>query len=334
MKTTLQLIAAGGMVSIIAGTGFAIEGPPDNAPPPEIKAPAPAPQVEAEAEAPPAEAPVQAAAAYLGVASGPIPEILASHLQLPAGEGVVVRNVLPEGPAATAGIAEHDVITRIGGKPVHSREELRELTLAHSPGDEVEIDLIHQGKPLTRTVVLGSREDAVAVQPGNLQFEGMMEGLPQEQAQRLREAIERLRGAGAEGLPGLQGLGEIAPIPPMADVMREMQERMAEVFKNGGIDVPQADNAQVRSHATIRISDPEGSIEMKSRDDSKELTVRGLNDEIIWTGPWDTDQDKAAAPEDIRQRVEAMNLDDKFKGKGLRFNLKFNGENPAVEPAE
>jgi len=334
MKATLQLIAAGGMISVIAGSVSAIEGPPDNALPPEIEAPAQPPNAEAPAVEAPAEAPVKAAAAYLGVASGPLPEMLASHLQLPAGEGVVVRNVLPDGPAAAAGIAEHDVITRIGGKPVHSREELRELTLAHNPGDEVEIDLIHHGKPVTRKVVLGSREDAIAVQPGNLQFEGLMEGLPQEQAQLLRDAIERLQGAGVEGMQGLQGLGGIAPIAPMADVMREMQERMAEVFKNGGIDVPLAEDAKVRSHATIRISDPEGSIEMKSTDDSKELTVRGLNDEIIWSGPWDTEQDKAAPPEDIRKRVEAMNLDDKFKGKGLRFNLKFNGGKAEVEPAE
>jgi hypothetical protein len=33
---------------------------------------------------------------------------------------------------------------------------------------------------------------------------------------------------------------------------------------------------------------------------------------MLFEGPWDTEQDKAAAPEDIRERIEGMNQGNRF----------------------
>jgi hypothetical protein len=60
---------------------------------------------------------------------------------------------------------------------------------------------------------------------------------------------------------------------------------------------------------------------VKSSDGSKEVTVRDAQDNVIWTGPWDTEQDKAAAPAEVRKRVDSLNLDTTFKGGGLRFQM-------------
>ena len=43
---------------------------------------------------------------------------------------------------------------------------------------------------------------------------------------------------------------------------------------------------------------------------------------MTWSGPWDTAQDKAAAPADVRQRMESLNLDSDFKGNGLRLKMR------------
>lgn len=307
----MKLLVTGGIASLVATAAALAEENQAEA--------APAPAAEAPAEAAP-PAPAEAASAYLGVATGPLPDMLAAHLKLAPDEGVVVRNVPADGPAAAAGIVEHDVITRIAGKPVNSPEDLREQTLSHRPGDEIEVEVIHLGEAATRKVTLGSRDALAEAAPNDIN-RLMLEGMPQDQVRRIRELIERQLAQGGEF-----GLG-LGAVPPMDEAIREMRERMAEVFENGGIDlpVPGAEGGPgiaMRADATVRVRDAEGSIEMKSRDDSKELTVRGPDDEIVWTGPWDTDQDRAAAPDDIRERIEALNIDNNFKGNGIRFNIQ------------
>jgi hypothetical protein len=72
--------------------------------------------------------------------------------------------------------------------------------------------------------------------------------------------------------------------------------------------------------------DDQGSIELKAVDGGKEITVRDPQDQIIWSGPWDTEQDKAAAPDDVRQRIERLNFDG--QGNGLRLQFRGNGIDP------
>ena len=53
--------------------------------------------------------------------------MLAEHLGLKAGEGIVVRALMPDGPAAKAGVAVHDIITRVADQPVASSQDLTKL---------------------------------------------------------------------------------------------------------------------------------------------------------------------------------------------------------------
>jgi hypothetical protein len=69
--------------------------------------------------------------------------------------------------------------------------------------------------------------------------------------------------------------------------------------------------------------DEQGSIELKSTDGSKEVTIRDKENNITWTGPWDTEQDRAAAPDDVRQRVERLNLDTRIQGNGIHLRGGF-----------
>jgi predicted metalloprotease with PDZ domain len=55
-----------------------------------------------------------------------------NRLGVTVGPGVIVAEVLPGSPAATAGLATGDVIDGFNGRPVHSAHELRELVF-HTP---------------------------------------------------------------------------------------------------------------------------------------------------------------------------------------------------------
>jgi serine protease Do len=61
----------------------------------------------------------------------------------PRTEGLVVRNVHQDGPAARAGIEMWDVIRQIDGQKVSRVEELLTAVRAKQPGDEVVLELLH-----------------------------------------------------------------------------------------------------------------------------------------------------------------------------------------------
>lgn len=311
---------------------LAIQPPADDAPPPpplDDAAQPPVPRQPAAAAndaapAMPAEAAAEAPA-FLGVTCGEIPEMLAAHLDLPEGQGVVVLAVLPQSPAATAGIARHDVILSVDGEPVASHEDLSAKTSARKPGDTAAIQLLRKGEKLQVDAVLGERPDLAELgmaEPeiglDNLLFEGV----PMDQANRLRDLIERNQRA-------MRDAGRMIEDNGFFDALREMEGQMQLMFQDGKpLDVdplPEREGfgkIRMNTGATVRLMDEQGSVELKAADDSKEVTVRDRDNEIIWTGPWDTDQDKAAAPAGIRERIERLNIDKNLRGGGLRFNLR------------
>jgi len=320
MKLTKSYLFLPLAAASLAVTARAIEAPEDDAPPPKAALEEAAPQAGAD-EQPPA---AKEKTAYLGVVTTEIPEMLNEHLGLKPGDGILVRSVLPDGPAAKAGIAVNDVIRQLDGKAVGSAADLTKEIREHQPGDKVKLSVIQKGKESAIEVTLGERPDQVAglqVQPlDDLKLQGM----PEELADRVRRMIEG----------NLGGVDPANPAPQIEDAMRQMKERMEKAM--GGIKIEEGmlnlegpalggGGIEVQSGATFRMMDGEGSVEFKSKDGSKEVTVRDKDNNITWTGPWDTEQDKAAAPDDIRQRVERLNIQDNFKGNGFRFNIRPGG---------
>ena len=334
MKAIHPTLLKLGLAALTASPAFAIEPPDDNAPPPAVQpAEKPAEQpAKPAAEKPAADQP--AAAAFLGVGTSSVPEALAAHLNLKPEEGVLVRSLDPNGPAAKAGLAEHDVITKIDGQAVGSHADLVREVQKHQPGKEIAVDYIHQGKPANKSVTLTPRPDGAAPMPAPNQIDDLMlQGMPEEQAKRIREMIERqLRAFEDDG--GEDPAGPAIPADPfnqlrdaqkrMRDLQKQMQERMGDALKQG------EGGLRIQGGATFRMVDPEGSVELNSKDGGKEATVRDKDGKKVWSGPWDTEQDKAAAPPEVRARLDRLNIDETFKGGGLRLRLGGPG---FIEPA-
>ena len=70
------------------------------------------------------------------------------------GTGLRVEAVMEDGPAAKYGLEDGDVITRIGGHAVTDIYSYMDALRKHQPGDEVEVALQRDGKPLTLKVRL------------------------------------------------------------------------------------------------------------------------------------------------------------------------------------
>jgi hypothetical protein len=278
---------------------LAIEPPKDDAPPPpSVKTPASAATTPDRSiiEAPP----VQSKNAFIGLITADVPEMLSAHLGLKPGDGIMIRDLAPGGPAEKAGFARFDVITRVAGESVGSPAELSQKIATKTPGEEISVDLIHEGKPEVKTVQLGTRpaEAGRVADPRQLGHLNLGD-MPGDQAQRIREMIEgRLNG--------------------------QMSEPEAEPKAGRG-------NFHFNSNATFRLMDNDGSVEMKSSDGSKDITVRDHGNNVTWSGPWNTEQDKAAAPAEVRERIQRFKFDDNFRGNGPRFKLGPNGPDAGTD---
>jgi len=101
-----------------------------------------------------------AQAAWLGVQLQPVPAPLAAHVNLTDG-GLLVENIMRDGPADRAGLDRWDIITAVDGQPVTS--DLAAFTAViqgKSAGDTITVSYIHAGQPQAATVTLDERPDA------------------------------------------------------------------------------------------------------------------------------------------------------------------------------
>ena len=92
--------------------------------------------------------------AYLGVMLGPLTTELAAALGVEQ-SGVLVNDVMPDTPAAKAGIENGDVITHFNGKAVNDVSKLRFSVGASRPGDSGEFTVIRDGKEKVINAELG-----------------------------------------------------------------------------------------------------------------------------------------------------------------------------------
>lgn len=118
--------------------------------PPEPPAPVP---LESEPVQPP-EAPQGEAATPddFGAEVSFIDEALRDQLDLTGDEGVIVRDVVLDSPAAKAGLERHDVVLSVNGEPVKTKWDFRRLLIEGSSSGKVELAIVRQGEPRTLSV--------------------------------------------------------------------------------------------------------------------------------------------------------------------------------------
>lgn len=92
---------------------------------------------------------------WLGVYVQDISPALKGAMDLKSEEGVLVRDVVEDSPAEKAGIKKGDVILTFGEEKVLDTEQFVRTVKKTSPGDEVELLIVRDGKEETLTITIG-----------------------------------------------------------------------------------------------------------------------------------------------------------------------------------
>ena len=108
---------------------------------------------------------------WLGVTIQDVDENAAKALGLKDAQGALIGSVLPDEPAAKAGLKAGDIIVRVGRDDIRNSTELLRSVADLKPGTDVKITVLRNGKEFSTTVKLGERASQ-GMSQGGAQEEG------------------------------------------------------------------------------------------------------------------------------------------------------------------
>ena len=104
----------------------------------------------------------------LGVDAQDLTPRVAAALGIKAARGALITDVLPDSPAAKAGLKPGDLVTRVNGKPIADAQDLRNVQGLAPLGSTLELDVDRGGRQLqiaARLTALGGQADGASLDP-------------------------------------------------------------------------------------------------------------------------------------------------------------------------
>lgn len=92
---------------------------------------------------------------YLGISMNDVTPDNSNFFNLPDATGAIVSNVSPDSPASRAGLKSGDVLRELNGSKIRNGSQLQVAVSQTSPGSEIKLGILRDGKPETLTVKVG-----------------------------------------------------------------------------------------------------------------------------------------------------------------------------------
>lgn len=94
---------------------------------------------------------------WLGVQIRPMSEEVANVLGYDEAKGAVVESVMPDSPAAKAGLKSGDIVLSFAGESIADVRDLTRAVAGEAPDTSAQIEVLRQGERLTLDVTLANR---------------------------------------------------------------------------------------------------------------------------------------------------------------------------------
>lgn len=236
-------------------------------------------------------------AAWLGVSTSRLPESLRHHMKLKSKYvGVLVERIEADSPAAQAGLEQFDIIEKVDDQWIINTQQFGALLRMHAPGDAVAISVIRAGQPRQINAKLIEKELPALAMAGFADI------------QMAPFALDGVGfGAGVNWFPPAQG---------------------GIIIRNGALEPLILDKLRGFSNSQMVIKDDQHTLKLATRDGKRTLTASDANGVVIFEGPLDSEEDLAAVPDEIREKVKNL---ENAPGAGLP---KPDESGPGTRPSD
>lgn len=231
---------------------------------------------------------------FLGVETSDVPRVLSEQMGLPRGFGVVVDYVVPNGPAASAGLQQSDIIRMLNDQQIVNPSQLGQLVRSFAEGTSVDLTLLRKGKEVKVSVKLGKKDLSVGRGPFGFEQEWNFDDLD-----KMKFDFKA---------PDMTAVSE-AVARAKDQAMRARDEAQRAVR---GLRIVTTDDGLTKStridlgKATITFSDDQGELKMENVNGRKMLTAKDAQGNLLYHGPIETAEDRAKLPANVRQRFEKL----------------------------
>ncbi len=97
---------------------------------------------------------------YIGIMMTSLSPEISEALGIEPNKGVIVRQVIENGPAAKAGIRKGDIIIKVGGETITHAGKLVSTVTSLKAGQVVPFEILREAKPITLKVTIGEEPKA------------------------------------------------------------------------------------------------------------------------------------------------------------------------------
>src|SRR5213595_1357181 len=245
---------------------------------------------------------------FLGVETSQVPNVVSDQLGLSKGLGLVVDYVVPNSPAALAGVQQNDILKMLNDQILMEPTQLRKLLQTFSEGTEVTLTILRKGQEQKITVKLVKKEmpQRHSLMPGgnhDMHWDFDETGDVGEQMQELKEQL----GDAQRGIIR----GAVIQAHEAAKRAREDARRAAREIRilsndNGTLKATKIDLGK----AQIVFCDGKGEMKLENVNGKKLLTAKDPQGKLLFGGPVETKEDLDKVPADVRERYERLKQND------------------------
>ena len=291
----------------------------------------------------PAAESAQEEVAFLGLVATKLSPDVRRQLGLSGNLFLSVVQVSPNSPAQKAGLKQGDVLKNFDDQILVNPEQLAELVRSKEIGDEVNLSILREEKEKNLKVKLGRKKETDVA--GNLnrihKFDEKFNhrAFPNAQAleERIRRQIERQtrifgqRGRNRKPVPpeimekfDVDGDGKLSPIERDKAMDEgaiegkdlgfglnldfgpgpDFEKMIKDAQRQSGVSTW----SSVTGSAKTKIvnSDADGTYEFSSEDGDKWFKVTSADGGVLFDGPVNTEDERAAMPEDLLERLKTL----------------------------
>ncbi len=277
---------------------------------------------------------------WLGVETSSIPRVVSEQLGLQRGFGLVVDYVVPDGPAAAAGVQTNDILKMFNDQILMDPDQLSKLVRSQAEGTNVTLTILRKNAEQKVTVKLGKKEvrqherdfgfnfnsedfneKMQAYNDKMKDFGEKMKDFHVDMSNTnfdpnirdtVREAQREAARARREAMQ--QARDQAQRVRDEAQRAREEAQRNREEARRSSREMRlfSNDKGTMKSttidlgKATIVFTDDKGEMKLETVDGKKILTAKDPQGKLLFSGPVDTKEDLDKVPANVRERYDQL----------------------------